>query len=61
MAIKNCSVTVNEKCGMAMEQIQIWVKTLDIHKDGKTTKDKLSNVVRDNGGWFASWKGKEGV
>ena len=37
------------------------VKTLDIDKDGKISKDELADAVRGNGGWFAGWKGKRGI
>ncbi|KAF9687573.1 hypothetical protein SADUNF_Sadunf02G0107500 [Salix dunnii] len=59
MAIK--SVAVDGKHGMTMEQFKIWVKTLDIDKNGKISKDELSDAVRGNGGWFAGWKGKRGI
>uniref|UniRef100_A0A6N2MGU5 EF-hand domain-containing protein n=1 Tax=Salix viminalis TaxID=40686 RepID=A0A6N2MGU5_SALVM len=59
MAIK--SVIVDGKQGMTMEQFKIWIKSLDIDKNGKISKDELSDAVRGNGGWFAGLKGKRGI
>ncbi|KAJ6730074.1 CALCIUM BINDING PROTEIN [Salix viminalis] len=54
-------VIIDGKEEMTMEQFKIWIKTLDVDKNGKITKDELSNAVRGNGGWFAGWKGKRGI
>jgi Ca2+-binding EF-hand superfamily protein len=61
MAIKYRGVNIDGKREMTMAQFRIWVKTLDADKDGKISKDELSDAVRGNGGWFAGWKAKRGV
>ncbi|KAL9385915.1 hypothetical protein Peur_022925 [Populus x canadensis] len=61
MAIKNRNVTVDGARAMTMGQFKAWMKTIDDDKDGKISKDELSDAVRGNGGWFAGWKAKRGV
>lgn len=61
MAIKNRNVTVDGERAMTMGQFRAWMKTIDGDKDGKISKDELSDAVRGNGGWFAGWKAKRGV
>ncbi|KAJ6971723.1 hypothetical protein NC653_032298 [Populus alba x Populus x berolinensis] len=61
MAIKNRNVTVDGERAMTMGQFRAWMKTIDGDKDGKISKDELSDAVRGNGGWFAGWKARRGV
>lgn len=61
MAIKNRNVTVDGERAMTMGQFRAWMKTIDGDKDGKISKDELSDAVRGNGGWFAGLKARRGV
>ncbi|KAL3571594.1 hypothetical protein D5086_025498 [Populus alba] len=57
----NRNVTVDGERAMTMGQFRAWMKTIDGDKDGKISKDELSDAVRGNGGWFAGWKARRGV
>ncbi|KAI3504818.1 hypothetical protein L1887_26546 [Cichorium endivia] len=46
---------------MTMTEFKKFMNTLDTNQDGCISRDELRQAVRNNGGWFATWKANRGM
>ncbi|KAI3688928.1 hypothetical protein L2E82_46871 [Cichorium intybus] len=49
------------KTEMTITEFTKFLFTFDTNKDGCISRDELRQAVRDNGGWFATWKANRGM
>ncbi|CAL1396105.1 unnamed protein product [Linum trigynum] len=61
MAIKPKSITTDGKREMTMQEFRTWLGRFDTDKDGKISRQELSDAVRGAGGRFAWWKCRQGL